>query len=366
MRILIATPLYPPDLGGPSTYAKLLEEGFKEQGVGVIVVKWGEVRKYPKVLRHIMYFFKVFKEIHTVDLVLALDPVSAGFPAFWASFFAGRKFVVKVVGDYAWEQGTQRYGITAPLDVFVQQKNVPLAVSFFRLIQTFVARNAAAVIVPSVYLKSIVSSWGITESRIQVIYNAFKSEEVGVVPESVMALPNPMVVTVARLVPWKGVKELIDAISVARKELPTLSLVVVGEGPDRTALESYAKSVLTDKYLFTGPLTHRETLGVMNEGDIFALNTSYEGFSHVLIEALSLGKVVVTTPVGGNVELITNGENGIFVPVHNIEQLARAFVSICTNKSLKDKIEKKAKESVTIFSREALLTNTREFLQRLV
>jgi hypothetical protein len=57
MRLLIATPLYPPDLGGPATYTRLLETGLEGQGFEApIIVKFGDVRTSPKVVRHVQYF----------------------------------------------------------------------------------------------------------------------------------------------------------------------------------------------------------------------------------------------------------------------------------------------------------------------
>src|SRR3990167_7909869 len=105
MRIVIATPLYPPEIGGPATYAKLLFEGLPEKGIEVELVKFSDVRHLPKIIRHIAYFLRVLKAARNANVVLALDPVSVGLPAMKAAQKARKPFVVKIVGDYAWEQG---------------------------------------------------------------------------------------------------------------------------------------------------------------------------------------------------------------------------------------------------------------------
>ncbi len=110
MRLLIATPLYPPDPGGPATYAKALEEGLPPLPIEVDLVKFSDVRHLPKGVRHVAYFWRVLRALKGVDVVLALDPVSVGLPALLAALIARKKFVLKVVGDYAWEQGRQRWG----------------------------------------------------------------------------------------------------------------------------------------------------------------------------------------------------------------------------------------------------------------
>src|SRR3989344_6122168 len=161
MKLVIATPLYPPEIGGPATYAKLLEDGLPGKGIEVELVKFSGVRHLPKLVRHYIYYRRVLQAARGADAVLALDPVSVGLPAMKAAKKAGKPFVVKIVGDYAWEQGVQRFGVTQNLDEFVRTTTVPFRVSVLRRIQTRVAQGAPRVIVPSEYLKNIVSAWGV-------------------------------------------------------------------------------------------------------------------------------------------------------------------------------------------------------------
>src|SRR3989344_3997850 len=156
MKLVIATPLYPPEIGGPATYAKLLFEGLPKKGIEVDLVKFSDVRHLPKIIRHYIYYRHVLKAIRNADVVLALDPVSVGLPAMWAARRAGKPFVVKIVGDYAWEQGRQRFGITQNRDEFVKTARVPFPVRVLRRIQPRVAAAATRVIVPSEYLQDIV------------------------------------------------------------------------------------------------------------------------------------------------------------------------------------------------------------------
>ena len=151
MRIVIATPLYPPEIGGPATYAKLLLEGLPKKGIEVDLVKFSDVRHLPKIIRHFVYYRRVLKAARSADVVLALDPVSVGLPAMKAAKKAGKPFVVKIVGDYAWEQGRQRFGVTQNLDEFVRTTTVPFRVSVLRRIQTRGAPCATRVIPPLRY-----------------------------------------------------------------------------------------------------------------------------------------------------------------------------------------------------------------------
>ncbi len=361
MRLVIATPLYPPEIGGPATYAKLLSEGLPGKGIEVELVKFSDVRHLPKIIRHYAYYRRVLAAVRNADAVLALDPVSVGFLAMWAAQKAKKPFAVKIVGDYAWEQGQQRFGVTQSLDEFVKTKRVPFPVRMLRRIQTRVARHAVKIIVPSEYLKSIVGAWGIHAEKIRVIYNAVPLEELGLVPEAAAKLPQPLVVTAGRLVPWKHMDGVIDAIA----GTPDTSLAIVGDGPLRTMLARRAREKLPGRAILTGMLSHRDTLATMQSADVFILNSSYEGLSHLLIEALALGVPTIATRVGGNPELITDGENGLLVSAGDTPALTRAITRALGDEALRTRLSACARESAKRFSIEAMLSATVTALQKL-
>ena len=322
MRIVIATPLYPPEIGGPATYAKILVEELPKRGIEVDLVKFSDVRRLPNAIRQIAFFGKILARARRVNIILALDPVSVGWPSYFANLFLRKKFIVKVVGDHVWEQGTQRFGVASALDAFPSfswQWNPYLWL--LRRLQFLVVRGADIVVVPSEYLKKIVMVWGVPSNKIRVIYNTVTLESMGVVPDAVGKLSRPLIVTAGRLVSWKQVDGVIDAVAnVARA-----SLAVVGDGPGRGALMRRAEEKLPGRAVFTGTLSHADTLAVIKCADVFVLNSSYEGLSHLLIEALMLGVPIVATRAGGNGEVIEDRVNGTLIPVGDTEALARAL-----------------------------------------
>jgi glycosyltransferase involved in cell wall biosynthesis len=363
MKIVIATPLYPPEIGGPATYAKLLEKGLPKEGIEVEVVKFGEVRYLPKVVRHFAYFWRVRRALESADLVLALDPVSVGLPACVAAWLAKKPLLVKIVGDYAWEQGRQRFGVTAVLDEFVKEQRVPLAVAFLRRVQGWVTSRAKQVIVPSKYLEDIVAAWGIPRSKVRVIYNAVSLGESGEAPKALARLPRPLVVTAGRLVSWKGVEGVIGAIADLREQGVPASLVIAGDGPNRESLVAQAEQELEGEYLFTGALAHQDALALLKSADAFVLNSSYEGLSHILIEALALGIPIVATRVGGNTELITDDKNGLLVPFGDGVALTGALARVLNDEKLRKRLSHHAIETARRFSTETMLEATAHLLR---
>ena len=122
VTLLIATGLYPPDIGGPATYARMLEEKLPKHNVDVDVLAFGMVRHLPKVIRHFAFAFLLFKKAKHADIVYALDPISVGLPAWVVSFLRRKPFIIRLGGDYAWEQGQQRFGLKEYLDEYTANR----------------------------------------------------------------------------------------------------------------------------------------------------------------------------------------------------------------------------------------------------
>ena len=329
-KILIATGIFPPDIGGPATYSKLLLDELPNRGLAVKVVSFGAVRHLPKVIRHFIYFLKILRKGFFVDVIFAQDPVSVGLPSVLAAKILRKKFILKVVGDYAWEQfqikneklkSKNDKGKFKTLEEF-QVEKYDFLTELRRKIEHLVAKKADKIIVPSEYLKKIVGTWGAGNNKIIVVYNAFKNESISAA-EGVSAAGKSYIVSAGRLVPWKGFDVLIEII----KELPEeIKLKIIGSGPDRKKLEFKIKNLgLSERIDLVGQLPHQEFLQCLAGAEIFVLNTAYEGLSHVILEAMACGIPVITTDIGGNPEVIKSGYNGILVEYNNKEQFKKAI-----------------------------------------
>jgi glycosyltransferase involved in cell wall biosynthesis len=356
MRLLIATPLYPPDDGGPATYAKLLETALPAKGITVSVVSFSNYRHLQKGVSHLSYTWALFCAAKNADIILTLDPVSVGLPALIVSYLRRKPLVLKMVGDYAWEQGTQRFGVKESLDEFVKRDDYPSAVRTLRAVERQVAERALRVIVPSEYLKSIVKAWGIPSEKITVVYNAFNADLPTASKEVLRKKFNyghPVIISVGRMVPWKGFKGLMDAAAPLVEEYPGLSLEIVGSG-DRGEYESYAKEKGYEFVHFSPNQSHEEILSRIKAADCFALNTGYEGLSHLLLEAMAVETPIVTTHVGGNTELLT-GERGVLLPYNDNDALTKALRDTLTDKKKAQEMASRAGEYVQGFTEPHML-----------
>ena len=114
---------------------------------------------------------------------------------------------------------------------------------------------------------------------------------------------------VGALIPRKGQSFVIDAMPL----LPDAILLLAGQGPDESALKSQAERLgVADRVRFLGAMPHDRLPVVLNAADVFVLPTASEGLANAWVEALACGTPVVTTPIPGAVELLTDPASGAF------------------------------------------------------
>jgi glycosyltransferase involved in cell wall biosynthesis len=102
-RIVIATGIYPPQVGGPAYYALNLSRELRSLGHRVSIATYGWEGKLPTGFRHIAYFVKLLLKSVRKDFVIALDTISVGLPSIWVKKILGTKFLIRIGGDFLWE-----------------------------------------------------------------------------------------------------------------------------------------------------------------------------------------------------------------------------------------------------------------------
>ena len=366
-KILIATGLYPPEIGGPATYSKLLEDELPRRGVDVVMLPFAHVRKFPRIIRHFLYMTMVFEKANRVNIVYAQDPVSVGLPAMLVSRLLRKPYLLKIVGDYAWEQYSLK---NKWVDIINFQKGYFGFSSMLRkMIERFVARHANKIVVPSEYLKKVVIHWGVKEENIIVVYNSFEKPNFSLTKKEARNKYNLQgfsIITAGRLVPWKGFLGLIKAMPEIIKFNPSANLYILGDGPERESLEDESHKLrLKDKIFFTGRVSHLDVLGYFKGGDVFVLNTAYEGLSHVILESLAMGIPIVTTNIGGNPEVIREGVDGLLFPPNNGNELLGAIQKLIQDENLRNIFSISGAERLNIFSKEAMLNKLTSVIKNL-
>jgi glycosyltransferase involved in cell wall biosynthesis len=187
----------------------------------------------------------------------------------------------------------------------------------------------------------------------ELLRSFYPQREVEVIPEGFSVVPKgskkraencKKILFVGRLVERKGVEYLIRAMPLVAEQLD-IRLDVVGEGELRAQLEELSNSLkLKDKVNFTGRIKD-ELLGTYyRDCDVFVLPAivdskgDTEGLGMVLVEALSYGKPVIASAVGGIVDIVKDKKTGILVPQKDEKALAQAIVAVLKNPSFAEEL----------------------------
>lgn len=344
MRLLITTGIFPPDIGGPATFVPRAAAALHERGVQVTVLTLSDtigamdpstvpVIRLPRRLffpaRLLRTVRRIVAAARSVDLIFAnglFDETAL------AAALTGTPWVAKVVGDRAWERARNRGWTDRELDAF--QRRPPAKARPLRWVQSAVLQRARRVVVPSAYLGRIVAGWGILPERVTVIANAVDAPSLP--PREAarrrLGLTAPAILSVGRLVPWKGLAGLIRAAA----GLPA-ETVVIGDGPERGRLERLA-AAQGSRIRFLGALPPEAVWEYLAAGDIFVLNSTYEGFPHVVLEAMAAGLAVVATAAGGTPELVTHGETGLLVAPGDDDALRAALERLVREDALRGRL----------------------------
>lgn len=361
MKVLIVTGIFPPDHGGPASYVPYIAQALTERSHDVDVITLSDnissqkdyifsVKRIKRSnfwpLRALKTIFRIYRASKKADVVYLNGLVLEGMVA--CKFLCNKPVVVKVVGDLIWEKATNKGKTSLDLDKF-QQSKLPISLSFFRWLQSFYMRFADFIIVPSNYLANLVKFWDVNPERICLVYNAVKHQ-----PTSLKAISKKYdLVTVARLVPWKGVAKLMEVAG----ELG-LSLLVVGDGPLRKDLE---QSALKNKWkvTFMGNIPQSSVPNAIKLAKLFVLNSSYEGLPHILLEAKLTKTAVLATNAGGTAETINHGINGWLVPVGDKNKLRDSIKEILADEKKLIEIAKQGYKQVSIdFNQEVQIEKT--------
>ena len=152
----------------------------------------------------------------------------------------------------------------------------------------------------------------------------------------------PIVGIVATLRSWKGHRYLLQALAALGR--PEVRLAIVGDGPQREALEALAKELgLAARVTFAG--NQSDVAPWMQSFDLFCLPSyANEGVPQALMQAMACGLAVVTTPVGSIEEIVTNGESGVIVPAENADRLREAIARLLEDRAARDSLGARARD----------------------
>lgn len=166
-----------------------------------------------------------------------------------------------------------------------------------------------------------------------------------VIGRSVAGLDVDTVLFLGRLDLEKGLDVALAAWAQVVRRRPGVQLVLAGAGPSEATLKAQAGQLgLGDTVRFLGVSATPEAL--LKGSDVFLLPSRSEGMSNALLEAMATGLACVATRIGGNLELLRHGENGLLVRPDDAESLAHSLLGLLDDPGLRRRLGAAAREDV--------------------
>jgi glycosyltransferase involved in cell wall biosynthesis len=152
-----------------------------------------------------------------------------------------------------------------------------------------------------------------------------------------------LITTIGRLESPKGHINLFKAIPLVINRYPQTTFLIVGDGSLRNQLEDLVQRLnIKENIVFTG--FRSDISDILYISDLCVVPSYREGFSITVLEAMSVGKPVVATDVGGNAEAVVNGKSGIIVKPQDHMLLADAIIKVISDTNMRQRMGAYGKE----------------------
>ncbi len=154
---------------------------------------------------------------------------------------------------------------------------------------------------------------------------------------------RPLIGYFGRLKRYKSVDHLLQAIPIVLRSVPSLRVVIAGEGDDRPRLEEIANRLgLNDSVEFTGFISQERKIELLQQLWCKVTTSSKEGWGLTVIEANACGTPVIASDVEGLRDAVKDGETGLLYSYGSIEGLASSITRVLTDETLRRKLEDNA------------------------
>jgi len=296
------------------------------------------------------------------DLIYATDTYSVGYFAYLIKKLTGKKYIIRFAGDSAWETAVAR-GWTEDYIVDFQEKKYNSQIEKLKQRRTKILTGADKLIAVSNFIAEIALKIGVAKNKISVIYNAV--DFFGISPQKIKPA-MPTLVFAGRLMPWKGVEALLFVLAELKKNFSDIIFEVLGDGPESDHLKKIVRKLnLEQNVKFRGRVSEEESHKIFARSTIFVLNTNYEGLPHSVLNAMACGLPVITTNIGGNVEVVENEVNGLLVPYNDKPAWLGAIARLLNDEALQAKFVASSQKTLENFKWDKLVNETMEVINKI-
>lgn len=348
MKILIATGIFPPDIGGPATYLKKLvfeldKKGFQGQIITYTDTddkrdsQWPIIeisRKYILPFRYFFYSWQLFRLAKKTDIIYAQDLFSSGLPAALVKKILKKKLVIRLGGDFLWEKAINKEWTKKPLKEYYQDPK-SFKEKIYLKIGQLVLKSSDLIIFSTNWQKEIyLENYQIDENKVEVVENPFSEIE----PED-NSVVNQKIIFAGRLIKLKNIDFLIRAFANILDNQPDLKLEIIGQGPEKKHLNKLIMDLdVENSVILRKKVPHQELIKEINKCFLFIIPSLTEISPNLALECIKIKKPILLTKETGFYERFRN--NLIFINPFNQKDLENKINLLLDKKNYQEYQEK--------------------------
>lgn len=320
MRVILATGIYPPEIGGPATYVRELAKAMRAKGAQVRIIAYGD--GYPEdekdgvtrvsrsggpFLRYRRYARALRDLSDGVDVIEAFSSVSVGVPL-WLAHLRGPKKILRLGGDFLWERATDRGDARGLREWYGQRQ-------WFVGFMNGLLRTFDVIVFSTEFQEDLYRRFYRNLPPVTVIENVNPTGA----PE-LHRLHDPVrLLYLGRFVAFKNLTALVGAV----KKMPETTLTLAGGGPTEGELRSTVRSLaLESRVTFLPPQHGAEKEKLFREHDMLVMPSKTDISPNTALEARAAGLPVLLTQETGLSRVLLDGM--IVAPLATADDVASA------------------------------------------
>lgn len=356
--ILLATLDYPPQIGGIAEYLRHLVEAFPPGAIHVLAPQHKEAHELDMGSDAPIYRQQLTGRILRPRWLPAL---------YWTDWLARKEHPSLILvshilpmADVARIVAKRRH---IPYAVIVHGMDIALAIDAGGVKKTRAAgllAEAKFVVANSAYTANLVGSLGVPKEKVLIVrpspsfpsYITVTMEKIRATRDKYGLGDEFVLLSVSRLVPRKGIDNVLEAVAKLKHQGVFVRYLVVGDGPEKGRLEKKtAKLEISDRVHFTGAVPHDEMPAMFATCDAFVLvpksiGPDVEGFGIVYLEANLLGKPVIASRTGGVPDAVIHEKTGLLVDVGDNAVLVHSIRRLMGDPKLRRKLGQEGRRRV--------------------
>lgn len=351
MKILLATPIYPPEIGGPAIYVQKLKEGLEKREIKTKVLSYQNFKKYPQPLRIFLYFLKLLRKAGDSDIVYAFNLLSCGLPTYLVSKILKKRFIIRIGGDFLWERAIEQGRTEKSLREYYSQPKTLKEKILIKIIKKILNR-ADKIILTGNFLKDVYIKYlNFSENKIAIIPNPFP--EIGPTNYELKTI-NYQLLYAGRLLRVKNLDTLIKVFKkISEKTNQKLALKIIGEGPELNNLKlQIANLKLENRVIIENPIPHQDLLKEIQKSYLCVLPSLTEVSPNFALECIKLQKPILLTKETEYYEVFKNLL--IFINPKDEIDIEEKIIYLLDEKNYQNYIEK-TKSIPTFYSWEDVI-----------